>query len=217
MNTLKKKYVFTILLSVCITFVGFGQLTDKEIRKRKEAAKEKKGSFNIFDKETGTLNLNTLGSARVDRNDPLLENITKSKLHVIISEGLVASDLKEELLNIDSEKYTIFAPRDESFRQLPDGRLGELTSKGNEEELDDLIKNHVVKGEYTLEKIISLINGGNGRAEFKTLSGLKILILKRGNRYAIVDAQGNKSYILAKDFLSRNGVIHDISAVLQKK
>ena len=217
MYKLNKNSLFTVMLSLCISFVGFAQVTQKEKNQKTKQSKDGKDSFSLMDKETGTMNSILLGHGRNDRNDPLFENIANSKLHVIVSEGIAASDLKVELNNVNSKKYTIFAPRDKSFNEFPEGRLAALTAKGNEDELDDLIKNHVVEGEYTLAKIQSLMAGGKGKAELKTLSGLKILILKRGNRYALVDEQGNKSYILAKDYLSRNGVVHDISDVLQKK
>lgn len=217
MYKLNKNALFTVMFSLSISFVGFGQFTKAGDNEKTKHAKDGKNVEGRQDDVSSVFISPLLGQSQNDRNNPLFENIANSKTHVIISEGIAASDIKDKLNDEDGDKYTVFAPRDKSFNELPEGQLAELTASGNEDKLDDLIKNHIVKGEYTLAKIQSLMSSNKGRAELKTLSGMRIFILKRGSRYAVVDEAGNKSYILVRDFRSRNGVIHDMSDVLQNK
>lgn len=158
------------------------------------------------------------GQVYVNPRATVLSNLTRSKLHVTLSEAIVANEeYKEKLDGVDTGAYTIFAPRDEAFAALPEGALAEMMEEGNEDKLKAFAGNHIVKGNYTLDKMIEMIEEGKGRAEVKTLSGLRLYFFKRGAKYVVVDEIGTKSYITVSDAISANGVIHDVDKVLQAK
>jgi len=81
--------------------------------------------------------------------------------------------------------YTVFAPTDEAFRQLPHGTLDRLLNPGNRGELAAMVNRHVVAGRQTA-------------ADVGTSSG----------HVSIGDAQ-----ITRPDIMARNGVIHGIDKV----
>lgn len=157
------------------------------------------------------------GQVFVNPRATVLGNLTRSKLHVTISEAIVTTEYKESLDGEGTAVYTVFAPRDESFAALPEGALAEMMEEGNEDKLKAFTGNHIVKGNYTLANIVKAIEDGKGRGEVTTLSGMRLYFFKRGSKFLVVDEQGTKSYITVSDAVSVNGVIHDIDKVLQAK
>lgn len=180
--------------------IATGQMTGAELE-----AKVESGEIKIF------------GQVYVNPRATVLANLTRSKLHVNISEAIVTTEFKEVLDGEGTGVYTIFAPRDESFAALEEGALAEMMEEGNEEDLKAFAGNHIVKGNYTMANFIKAIEDGKGRGEVTTLSGMRLYFFKRGPKYMVVDEIGTKCYITNPDAISVNGVIHDIDNVLQAK
>lgn len=158
-----------------------------------------------------------MGQIFINPRATVLSNLTRSKLHVTISEAIVTTEYKEGLDGEGTTVYTVFAPRDESFAALPDGALAEMMEEGNEDKLKAFAGNHIVKGNYTVANIDKAIEDGKGRGEVTTLSGMRLYFFKRGRKHLVVDEQGTKSYIMVSDAVSANGVIHDVDKVLLAK
>ena len=49
--------------------------------------------------------------------------------------------------------FTVFAPTNEAFEKLPKGTAAKLLRPENKEQLIELIRNHVVAGEYNTVQI----------------------------------------------------------------
>lgn len=97
--------------------------------------------------------------------------------------------------------FTIFAPTDEAFKQLPAGRMDTLFKPENKEELTSLVNYHVVSGRKSAEEIGKWENA-------KTVGGQSAPILMKEGKVSIDGAQ-----VTSADIASSNGVIHGIDKV----
>lgn len=96
--------------------------------------------------------------------------------------------------------FTVFAPTDDAFSQLPDGALDYLLQPENQDVLVEILKYHVVPGSITSDEIttggISALGGG-------------IAVAVRDNRVIVNDGS-----VMSPDIQASNGVIHGITRVL---
>ena len=97
--------------------------------------------------------------------------------------------------------FTIFAPTDEAFAALPEGKVERLLKPENQEQLASILKYHVVPG-----KIMSTDLKDGMKA--KTVNGDKVTIdLDNGPMI-------NQANIINPDVVADNGVIHVIDKVI---
>lgn len=107
-----------------------------------------------------------------------------------------------ELVNTLSGEgpYTVFAPTDEAFNQLPDGALEYLLQPENRDVLKQVLTYHVVPGEVTASEItpggLSALSGG-------------LAIGVEGSRVIV-----NNASVVNANVQASNGVIHAINRVL---
>lgn len=96
--------------------------------------------------------------------------------------------------------YTVFAPTDDAFAQLPDGALEYLLQPENQDLLAQVLTYHVVEGSVTSDQ---LSTGG-----VETLGGgIAIAVLDSG---IVV----NNASVVTPDIQASNGVIHAVNRVL---
>lgn len=100
--------------------------------------------------------------------------------------------------------FTVFAPSNEAFAALPQTDFQELMKKENKSRLASILKNHVVKGSFTTDKL----NAGN----MNSLGSKPIHISIHGSQITIDDAN-----IVQPDLVGSNGVIQIIDTVLLTK
>ena len=146
----------------------------------------------------------TAGEATASGAD-VLEQIKGSDEFSTFSQAIEAPDLKNTL---DGDgPFTVFAPTDAAFAQLPEGAVDELMTPENREELEALLRHHVVEGESlpsnAIPERIEPMEGGEITA---TMSGGQ-LMLSGGE-----DAQSVR--VVGGDLPADNGVIHVIDTVL---
>ncbi len=101
--------------------------------------------------------------------------------------------------------YTIFAPTDEAFNQLPSGTVKTLLEPRNRSRLTQILTYHVVPGNITT---FGLRPGSVLR--LRTLQGQPLTV--RVTNASEVYVNGNK--VIMADIPARNGTIHGISSVL---
>ena len=100
------------------------------------------------------------------------------------------------------EVFTVFAPVDGAFRQLP-GRMTEsLLKPENIPALRSLLGLHLIKGRYDRQELVRQYSISN-------LTGVKMI-------FAEVDGElyVNNSRVIESDKLAGNGVVHIIDRVL---
>lgn len=113
-------------------------------------------------------------------------------------QAVQAADLGPTLSG--SGPYTVFAPTDEAFAQLPDGALEFLLQPENEDLLKRVLTYHVVPGEVTSDQLSTGGVSGLG-------GGLAIGVYDSG---VVV----NNASVTQADIQASNGVIHQVNRVL---
>ncbi|MDZ7672811.1 MAG: fasciclin domain-containing protein [Halanaerobiales bacterium] len=98
--------------------------------------------------------------------------------------------------------YTVFAPTDEAFANLPEGTLDNLLA--NPDQLKNVLLFHVIEGKVMAEDVL-----GMDGAMVETLLGETVKISIKDGMVYINDAQ-----VITTDIETSNGVIHVINKVL---
>jgi uncharacterized surface protein with fasciclin (FAS1) repeats len=149
---------------------------------------EGKGSFN---------GMVTDPVATAASNNPLLKTLVTA-----VGEAGLADTLNS------APALTVFAPTDDAFAKLPEGAVNELMSPENRDELDALLRHHVVEGERlasnAIPQRIEPMEGGELTAR---MSGGQLLL----------SGGDDQSARVVGDLPADNGVIHAIDSVLMTK
>jgi uncharacterized surface protein with fasciclin (FAS1) repeats len=146
----------------------------------------------------------------------IVENAVNSKSHTTLVTAVKAADLVAALQG--DGPFTVFAPTNDAFENLPAGTVETLLKKENKAALTGVLTYHVVSGKYDASKLMELIKKGGGKASLETLSGGKLMFVMNGSRnIKVVDETGNSANISVYDVYQSNGVIHVIDAVVLPK
>jgi len=97
--------------------------------------------------------------------------------------------------------FTVFAPTNEAFNNLPDGVLAALLKPENKDKLVAVLTYHVVPG-----KVMSTDLKNNMKAA--TAQGEKVTITTKGG------AKVNGAKVVSADIKASNGVVHVIDKVI---
>lgn len=99
-----------------------------------------------------------------------------------------------------SASYTVLAPTDEAFNQLPEGTLDYLLQPENQEVLQQVLSYHVIPQKITSDEIsggnVDSLNGGLATA----VTDMGVVI--------------NNASVVTPDIEASNGVIHAVNRVL---
>lgn len=98
--------------------------------------------------------------------------------------------------------YTVFAPNDEAFAELPQGTLEDLMKEENRERLRSVLMYHVASGDMRASDVTQQQSIG-------TLQGEPLAIERMGNEVRVDGAT-----VVQPDIQATNGVIHEIDTVL---
>lgn len=143
----------------------------------------------------------------------IVENAVNSKDHTTLVAAVKAAGLVETLTT--PGPFTVFAPVNNAFNNLPAGTVDMLLKPENKEKLVGVLTYHVVAGDYDFKALKSLIKKGKGTATLPTVSGGSLSFMMNGDHNITVwDANGNYANISTYDVYQSNGVIHVIDKVL---
>lgn len=110
--------------------------------------------------------------------------------------------------------YTIFAPNNAAFSNLPAGKLDSLMK--DPAKLATLLKGHVVTGHYTKADIIKALTAGKGKATLTTLDGQTLnLSVSPKSTLQLSNATGSTAEVTLFDMVGTNGVVNGINGVLK--
>ena len=98
--------------------------------------------------------------------------------------------------------YTVFAPSDEAFAQLPDGTVEMLLLPENKDKLVEILTYHVVPGKVTAAEVVTLNSA-------TTANGSDLAIRVVDDTVFVNDAR-----VVATDIGASNGVIHVVDTVI---
>lgn len=143
----------------------------------------------------------------------IVDNAMNSADHTTLVEAVKAAGLVETLKG--PGPFTVFAPTNDAFENLPDGTVAMLLQPENKEALVKVLTYHVVPGRLTFDALAEEIKAGNGKAQLKTASGGMLTVMMNGPHNIVVkDEKGNVADISTYDVMQSNGVIQVIDTVL---
>jgi uncharacterized surface protein with fasciclin (FAS1) repeats len=152
------------------------------------------------------------GEAMYPQKD-IVANAMKSSAHTTLVAAVKAAGLVETLQG--KGPFTVFAPVNDAFENLPAGTVENLLKPENKAMLVKILTYHVVAGNYTYDALAKLIKDGKGTGMLKTVSGGKLWVMMNGmHNIVIKDEKGMMANISSYDVMQSNGVIHVIDTVL---
>lgn len=160
-----------------------------------------------------TPNTVSVGGMAMYPNKTIVANAVNSRDHTTLVAAVKAAGLAGALSG--PGPFTVFAPTNEAFADLPAGTVDMLVKPENKATLTRILTYHVVSGDYPTTKIRQMILAGNGKAELKTLEGGTLSFMMNGSSNIVVtDDKGGMADITIADVTQSNGVIQVIDKVL---
>lgn len=153
-----------------------------------------------------------VGGAPMYPSKNIVENAVNSKDHTTLVAAVKAAGLVETLQS--AGPFTVFAPVNQAFDELPKGTVATLLQPENKGTLTTVLTYHVVPGKLGSKEIMEQIKMGNGKATLKTVQGETLTFMMKGKDLMIMDAKGATAKVTIKDVNQSNGVIHVINKVL---
>jgi uncharacterized surface protein with fasciclin (FAS1) repeats len=153
-----------------------------------------------------------VGGAAMYPSKDIVDNAVNSKDHTTLVAAVKAAGLVDTLKS--PGPFTVFAPTNMAFSQLPAGTVDTLLKAENKPTLTKVLTYHVVPGRVDAASLAQQIKAGGGRATLKTASGGTLVATMRGNSVVIEDAKGGGAVVTTADVYQSNGVIHVVDKVL---
>lgn len=138
-------------------------------------------------------------SEEVTQNDIVDTAIAAGSFNTLVA-AVQAADLVDVLKS--EGPFTVFAPTDEAFSQLPEGTLESLLEPENKATLQAILTYHVVAGKVLAADVVGLSSA-------ETVQGQAITIGVSDEGVTVDNAS-----VIATDIETSNGVIHVIDAVI---
>ena len=143
----------------------------------------------------------------------IVDNAVHSADHTTLVAAVKAAGLVETLKG--KGPFTVFAPTNDAFENLPAGTVETLLQPENKAQLAKVLTYHVVAGRWDSAALRKLIEKGDGQAKLVTVSGGTLWIRMNGPSNVVVQDEGGRvADISTYDVLQANGVIHVIDSVV---
>ena len=146
----------------------------------------------------------------------IVSNAVNSPVHTTLVAAVKAAGLVPTLQS--AGPFTVFAPVNDAFENLPAGTVETLLKPENKAKLTKVLTYHVVAGKFDAATVKTAIKAGNGKAMIKTVAGGSLTATMNGDSNVVIkDESGNVANIVTYDVMQSNGVIHVIDTVLLPK
>src|SRR5688572_13816642 len=96
-------------------------------------------------------------------NYDIIETAIKAGNFQVFTQALIDGGFKESLKEKGS--YTVFAPTDEAFAKVPKAKLDDLFGPDKRENLQLLLRNHIVLGKLMSSELMRLDKTKTARGE----------------------------------------------------
>ena len=153
-----------------------------------------------------------VGGAAMYPTKTIVANAMNSADHTTLVAAVKAAGLVDTLNS--AGPFTVFAPTNAAFDQLPAGTVDMLLKPENKAALTKVLTYHVVSGKYDSKVLGKLIKKGHGKAWLKTVSGGTLTAMMDGSNIVVRDEKGGTATVTVADVYQSNGVIHVVNAVL---
>jgi len=155
----------------------------------------------------------TVGGEAMFPNQTIVENAVNSADHTTLVAAVQAAGLVDTLNS--AGPFTVFAPVNNAFENLPAGTVETLLMPENQGQLQAVLTYHVVPGRLDRAALAAEAEANGGMAMLETVQGETLTVATNGPMNLVVeDASGNAANITTYDVYQSNGVIHVIDSVL---
>ena len=144
--------------------------------------------------------LTMVSPARAQQNKDIVDTAVAAGSFQTLAKALAAADLVGTLKG--PGPFTVFAPTDEAFAELPAGTLDNLLKPENKAMLVRVLTYHVVPGKVMAADVVKISSA-------KAVSGDPLHIKVSG-----VNVTVDQARVVKTDIVASNGVIHVIDHVL---
>ena len=153
-----------------------------------------------------------IGETPIYPNATIAENIAAADTFAHLAMLVERTGLAEQL---GSEgPYTIFAPTDAAFAEVPAALRDELARPENAGKLRDLVAGHVLAEKLTAAELAARIETGGGTWRANTLGGGTLTFSRQGDAIVIASSGGKSVRVTMADLHQANGMMHVIDAVV---
>ncbi|MCV0394781.1 MAG: fasciclin domain-containing protein [Rhizobiaceae bacterium] len=156
-----------------------------------------------------------VGGAPMYADKNIVENAVNSKDHTTLVAAVQAAGLVETLSG--EGPFTVFAPTNDAFAELPDGTVDTLLKPENKDQLTKVLTCHVVSADAMSDAIMGMIADDGGTHPVKTVGGCVLQAKMDGDSITLTDENGGVATVTIADVDQSNGVIHVIDKVLLPK
>jgi uncharacterized surface protein with fasciclin (FAS1) repeats len=156
--------------------------------------------------------LSYVGGAAMYPARTIVANAVNSPEHTTLVAAVKAADLVDTLSG--AGPFTVFAPTNAAFANLPAGTVDALLVPANKATLQSVLTYHVVPGRITAADLMRMISAGGGQARLTTVQGGTLTAQMMADRVMLTDAKGGMSHVTQADVMQSNGVIHVVDAVV---
>jgi len=153
-----------------------------------------------------------VGGAAMYSNKTIVDNAVNSADHTTLVAAVKAAGLVDTLSS--QGPFTVFAPTNAAFEQLPAGTVDTLLKPESRETLTKVLTYHVLSGKYDSKTLAKLIKKGRGKAQLTTVSGDTLTAMMNDGKIVLRDEKGGTSRVTIANVFQSNGVIHVVNAVL---
>lgn len=126
---------------------------------------------------------------------------------------IVTAEMATQLTK-DGGVYTVFGPSNTAIDSLAIKNNKFYSKQENLDKLKDLLRSHIVEGEYSRESLSESISK-SGKLKLKTLSGTSLTLTKVDDKIIISDNKGMKVNVLKGGEKGSNGTSYVIEGVLK--
>ena len=142
----------------------------------------------------------------------IIDNALNSADHTTLVAAVKAASLVETLKG--AGPFTVFAPTNDAFENLPAGTVETLLKPENKSQLTAVLTYHVVAGRWGANDLRKMIKAGTVRPLSRLFKGGTLWVSMNGDNLVLQDAKGNWANITVANVFQSNGVIHVIDHVV---
>jgi uncharacterized surface protein with fasciclin (FAS1) repeats len=156
-----------------------------------------------------------VGGAAMYPTKDIVQNAMNSKDHTTLVAAVKAAGLVSTLES--KGPFTVFAPTNQAFAELPAGTVDTLLKPENKATLTKVLTCHVVAADAMAKTVAKMIKADGGEHDIKTVGGCVLRAKESRGKITITDENGDVAHVTIADVKQSNGVIHVVDKVLLPK
>lgn len=205
---MKFKSIILSLAVVGMLFTACDDTKKKEAEAKAEAEKMEMEASQKMEEEA------SMKKMEFEKNTIAAKAMANPRYSTLVA-ALTQADLAETFMK--EGEYTVFAPTNDAFAAVPKASMDMLMMSENKAKLQNILKYHVVAGEWNANDVMKAIEDNDNKYTVTTLQGENLTLSMKDGKVMITDAKGNVSTVADADMDASNGVIHGIDKVLMPK